>query len=151
MRNLSLLAALASVAIATPAQANDATDISVLEAEWSRAFHASDYVTIERIVAPEFKLLRVEADGETTFTTRAGWIANAHRMTFKEYETKVVDVTSAGDTAVATVEGHWNVTMAGLGSRSERFVLTDTWVKRNGAWQVIFRHSRPLPAGAPAQ
>jgi len=142
MRNMFLLAALASVAIATPAQADDATDISALEAEWSKAFLASDYAAIERIVAPEFKLFGLGPDGKVVFTLRANWMANAQRMTFKEYETKVIDVTSAGDAAVATIEGHWNVSMAGVGELNERFVLTDTWVKRNGAWQVVFRHAQ---------
>ena len=147
MKNLYLLAGLASaasVAFAAPAQANDATDISVLEAKWSKAFLASDYATIERIVAPEFKLFIDKADGEAKFIPRANWMANAQRIAFKEYETKVVDVSRAGNTAVATIEGHWNVSMPGRGSLNERFVLTDTWVKRNGAWQVMFRHSRSL-------
>jgi hypothetical protein len=49
------------------------------------------------------------------------------------FEAKVVDVIVAGNTAVASIEARW---------RRESF-LTDTWVKRNGQWQVIFRHSAP--------
>ncbi len=129
---------------AAPARADDRSDITALEDKWGKAFLTADYATVDQIVAPEFKLLRVESEGAAEFTPRDRWLANAKRMTFNEYETRVIDVSLVGDTAVATVEGRWKVSMAGRGSRDERFVLTDTWVKRDGNWQAMFRHSRPL-------
>jgi len=144
MKALFLTVGLATVVAATPAHADDRADITALEAQWGKAFLASDYATVRRIVAPEFKLLRVESKGSADFTPRDRWLANAQRMTFNEYETKVIDVSVVGKTAVATVEGRWKISMAGRGTRDERFVLTDTWVKRNGSWQAMFRHSRPL-------
>ncbi len=143
MKTLLISVGLAA-ALAAAANADDRSDITALEAEWGRAFLAADYAAVERIVAPEFKLLRVEDEGSAGFTPRERWLTNARGMTFNEYETKVIDVSIVGDTAVATVEGRWKVSMAGRGSRDERFVLTDTWIKRDGSWQAMFRHSRPL-------
>ncbi len=149
MRRILLSIAFALGSLASPAQADDRADIIALEAEWSRAFLAADYASIERIVAPEFQLLRVEANGAVEFTPRDRWLANARRLAFEEYEARVVDVVIADDSAVATIEGRWKISMAGRGSRDERFVLTDALVRRGGAWRVIFRHSRPIePAPA---
>jgi len=130
---------------ASPAWADDASDIRALEQTWGRAFLASDYETVARIVSPNFKLMRAD-DGRAEFTPRAQWLANARRFKFDEYEVKVIDVTVSGQTAVATVQGRWKITVPGRGTRDERFLLSDTLVKRNGRWSVIFRHSSPAPA-----
>ena len=153
MQKLIVAAALSVIAtagIAAPARADDEAEIRALEAGWSEAFLKSDYSAIERIVAPEFVLFGVGDDGELAFIPRDKWMVNAKRITFREYETKVIAVTSAADTAVATIEGRWNVSMGPTASLNERFVLTDTLVRRNGEWQVLFRHSRSLPGSSPA-
>lgn len=134
--------AAACAAVAAPAKADDAADIRRLEAQWGQAFLANDYAAIERIVAPEFKLMRVEA-GRPEFTGRARWLGNSRQLTFQEFEAKVTDVIVAGRTAVATVDGRWKVSR-GHQSRDERFIVSDTWVKRNGRWTAVFRHSSPV-------
>jgi ketosteroid isomerase-like protein len=148
MRGLLIGTALAAAMVAVPARADPASDIAALEAQWSRAFLAGDSAALERIVAPEFTLVRIEA-GEPDFTPRDRWFANARRLRFDRYETRVVGFTAAGDTAVATIEGMWTISR-GNESRTERFVVTDTWVRRGGRWQAIFRHSSPMPPETPA-
>ena len=131
----------------TPASAAalraDSEAIRALEHQWGEAFLRRDYLTIGRIVAPEFKVMRAE-NGRVDFTPRDRWLINAQRLTFHEYEVQVTDVLISGDTAVATVEGRWKVSRADRGTREERFILSDTWVKRDGRWVVIFRHSTPF-------
>jgi len=145
MRASRVALAIAAVLAASPASADDAADIRALEEAWGRAFLANDYNTVARIVAPEFKLMRAE-NGKAEFTSRAQWLANAQRLTFHQYEIKVTDVTVSGRTAVATIEGHWKISRADRGTRDERFLVSDTWTKRNGRWSVVFRHSSPAPA-----
>ena len=89
-------------------------------------------------------------NGRIIATSRAQWFANLASYKFDQFEARVVDVAVDGDTAVATVEGHWKVGMPGRGPREENFILSDTFVKRGGAWQVLFRHSTPSPRASTA-
>lgn len=146
MRSLLILSAV-GLALASPAKADDTSDIIVLEEEWARAFRASNYELLDRIVAPEFTLVRIE-QGEAEFTPRDRWFANARLIRFDRYETRVLNSTVAGDSAVVTVEGSWTI-HRGDQSRTEDFIVTDTWVRRDGHWQVIFRHSSPAPGVLP--
>ena len=147
---LALAATAFASAFAAPARADTAADIAAIEQAWGRAFLDGNRAYIEALVAPEFKLMHAGAPA-ADFTPRAEWLANAGRFIFHEYEVRTVDVVAAGDTAVATVEGRWKVGMQGReGTRDQRFLLSDTFVRRGGQWQVIYRHSTPFPAANPA-
>lgn len=108
-------------------------EIRRLEGEWVIAWNTQDYNFMERILAPQFVLASSGGAQGTTLNNREGWLKNARGMAQMPFQAKVVDVVVVGDTAVATLEARW---------RRKSF-LTDTWVKRNGQWQVIFRHSAP--------
>lgn len=153
MRSMALLG-LAALAFAAPVSADTAADIAAIEQAWAKAFLNGDRAFLEKLVAPEFKLMRAEG-GETQFTTRAAWFANEGRITFHQFDVRTVDVVDAGDTAVATVQGRWKVSMVGRpGTREEDFILSDTFVRRNGDWQVLYRHSTPRtipPASRPQE
>lgn len=155
-RNMLIpLAAVAFAASHAPAIADTSSDIAAIEQRWGEAFLKGDRAFIERLVAPEFVLMRAEG-GKALFTPRADWLANYERFVFHAFEVKTVGVVGAGDTAVATVTGRWKVGLKGReGAREEAFVLSDTFVRRGGAWQVVYRHSSPFPldtakAAAPA-
>ena len=132
-----------SLAAQRPANAEDQAAIAALEADWSRAFLAKDYARIEEIVAPEFKLLGWR-DGELGTTNRQVWMANTRRFDFKVYETTLLDVVVVDDTAVATVAGNWTIGMGDRVRPNSRFLVTDTWVRRDGRWQVILRNAQTL-------
>lgn len=110
-----------------------AAEIRRLEHDWVAAWNARNYNFMEGILAPQFMLASSGGAKGTTFNNREGWLKNARSMPQLPFEAKVIDVIVAGNTAVATLEARW---------RRDSF-LTDTWVKRNGQWQVIFRHSAP--------
>ena len=148
MRNATLLA-FAALTLATPARADTAADIAAIEQRWGEAFLKGDRAYLETLIAPEFKLMRAEG-GRTLFTPRAQWFATLDRYKFEIFEVRTVDVVEAGDTAVATVAGRWRVTLAGRGTRDENFTVSDTFVRRGGAWQVIYRHSTPSPLPHPS-
>ena len=146
------LAALASAAAAqVPPPTGTAAEIAAIEQAWGEAFLNRDKAYLEKLVAPEFKLMNSD-EGGVEFTPRDRWMANFDGFEFHEFEVKTVDVVAAGDTAVATATGRWKISRVGLpGTRDRGFIVTDTFVRRNGAWQVVFRHAdSPAPATAPA-
>ena len=142
MFKTALLVGFAALAWSGAAQADVAADIRTEEAAWEKAFRTGDHRYLRSLLAPEFRLMRAE-NGKVLTTTRAQWFANLNRYTFHEFDAKIVDVAVAGNTAIATVEGHWKVGVPGLGIREESFILSDTWVRRGGKWQVVYRHRTP--------
>ena len=142
MRKTMLVAGFALLAWTAPAAADTAKDIAAIEQRWGEAFLKGDRAFLESLLAPEFKLMRAEG-GNTVFTPRAQWFATLDRYTFHRFDVHTVDVVDAGDTAVATIAGRWKISVAGRGERDEYFIVSDTFVRRNGAWQVLYRHSTP--------
>jgi hypothetical protein len=133
---------------AAPAKLDDAATIRALEEEWERALLAGDDRLLQRILAPEFRLMGATQRGPN-FTPRSEWFANLKNFKFDVFRTDVVDVVIAGNTAIATVEGNWRVKVAGQADRENRFILSDTWVKRGGRWAVVYRHATNLPKDNP--
>ncbi len=156
---LAVAAALATqpAAASPPAALSDATEIIKLEQQWGQAFVARDFDFIERIVAPEYRLVVAAPDGKYGLTPRAAWMKNARLFTHHAFAVETVDVNRAGDTAVASAQGLWTVSFAaGQPPVPIRFFVTDIWVKRNGRWQVIHRYSHrlseaPWPPAPPPQ
>ena len=149
MRTTALAFGAAALACSAAARADTAADIAAIEQAWGQAFLKRDRAFLEKLIAPEFKLMRAER-GETLITPRAQWLAAYERYIFHLFEVRTVDVVDAGDTAVATITGRWKVGMQGReGTREEGFIVSDTFVRRGGAWQVIYRHSTPFPLPQP--
>ena len=143
---MKLLIGLAALGCSAAASADTASDIAKLEQQWGQAFLKGDRAFLENLLAPEFKLMRA-ASNEPDFTPAAQWLANYDRFVFHSFDVRTVDVVESGDTAVATVTGSWKVGLKGReGDREEKFILSDTFVRRNGAWRALYRHSTPLPA-----
>ena len=148
---LMLAAALSWSAAASAAPSAElAAEIRAQEAAWEQAFRTGDTAFLQSLLAPEFRLMRAE-NGRIIATSRAQWFANLTGYKFHEFHARVVDVAADGDTAVATVEGHWKVGIPGRGTREENFILSDTFVKRGGQWQVLYRHSSPSPRAIPTK
>lgn len=121
-------------------------EIRRLEHDWGQAFVRRDFALIERIVAPEFRLAVVSPQGRVFLTYRDEWMRNTRAFEVSAFEAEVVDVTTAGNTAVALVQGLWTVKRRADGPfETIRFAVTDTWLRRNGRWQVIHRYSQRLP------
>lgn len=137
------LAAAAFLATASPAAVPD--EIARLETQWGEAFVKRDFAFIESIVAPEYRLVVAGPDGTFGVTRREPWMTNARAFTHHAFTVETVDVNRAGDTAVASARGVWTVTMRpGTPPRPIRFFVTDTWIRRDGRWQVIHRYSHRL-------
>lgn len=144
-------AALAQPAPAVPAQPSAAAEIARLEQQWGEAFVARDFAFIERIVAPEYRLVVAAPDGDYGLTPRSDWMRNARQFTHHAFRVETVDVNLAGETAVASARGVWTVSFApGQPATAIPFFVTDTWVRRDGRWQVIHRYSHRLDSEPPA-
>jgi ketosteroid isomerase-like protein len=140
----------AAVAAASPISPDPTVaEITRLEQQWGEAFVKRDFDFIERIVAPEYQLAGANADGSFKITERAEWMKNSRAFTHHAFAVETVDVNHAGDTVVASAQGLWTVAMRPEEpARQLRFFVTDTWVRRNGQWQVIQRYSHRLPGAA---
>jgi hypothetical protein len=76
---------------------------------------------------------------------------NTRAFEIQAFTAEVVDIATAGDTAVALLKGQWTVKRRlDRPAQTLPFVVTDTWVRRNGRWQVISRYSHRLSATPPA-
>jgi len=120
--------------------------ITALEKQWGEAFVKHDFDFIERIVAPEYRLILALPDGTPSITPRDDWMKNARMFKYEEFVVETVDVNRVGDTAVASVQvRNWGSLRPGELAKPRRSLVTDTWVRRNGQWQVIHRYSHRLP------
>lgn len=112
-----------------------------LSRRWMDAWRRRDTALLGEILAPEFTLM---SSLSTEPMSRADWLRYAlgdYVCEWFEYDR--CDVKDAGDAAVVT---SWYRQKASVGGadRSGQFLLTDVWVRRDGKWQVIARHSSHL-------
>ncbi|QNN65432.1 nuclear transport factor 2 family protein [Sphingomonas rhizophila] len=106
-------------------------EIRRLEEGWTTAFNNRDTRFMKDVMAPEYVLFSAGEPQGRNVTNRDAWMRVWLRQDSLPYEAKVLGVVVVGDTAVATLEARW---------RRESY-LTDTWARRQGRWQLIFRHS----------
>ena len=118
-----------------------AEEIGALEQRFADAILAKDLDTLKVILAPEFRLVGVRSTG-TSDMPREAWFAGLGRMTFSHFEPTVSSVEVFGDMALATVEGSWTLQFDGR-QIAENFYVTDVWVRRDGDWRIVRRHSSP--------
>ena len=110
-----------------------AAEVRRLEESWTTAFNNRDTAFMDQVMAPEYALLSSGRMTGANITRREDWMRVWLGPKRVPYEAKIIDVVVAGDTAVATLEARW----------TRDSYLTDTWARRNGRWQLMFRHSVP--------
>lgn len=113
-----------------------------LQHRWMQAWQDRDRRVLEQILAPEFTLTSARTD---RLMPRDAWLEAAMTRTVNEsfrYDDFRIDIFT--DAAVvksrltqrATVDGQdWSGT----------FQITDVWIRRDGRWQVVARHSSTPP------
>jgi hypothetical protein len=66
----------------------------------------------------------------------------------ESYNAQVTRVRVYGDAAVASLDGAWKVDFNGR-PVDDHFFLTDAWVRQDGIWRAVLRHSsRYQPASS---
>ena len=121
---------------------DDRAQLAELEEGWMRAMQVRDEEELERLVAQGFRFTALHLAPEPM--SREQWMGAAlggYRILSFAYESMDIDV--FGDTAVIHARYSQMATYDGV-NLSNAFRLTDIWARRDGAWQVVARHSSVL-------
>jgi len=118
-------------------------ELGQLEDRWAKAVEAHDSTFLARIVAPDF---HGTGDSAKTFD-RASLLRDAVDTTVQMRnlgdQDRQIRIYGGGTVGVVTANPSW--TLEGgqrPGQYSGRY--TETWVKRNGQWQVVAGHYTTL-------
>jgi len=120
-------------------------DVKLLEREWRDALLAKDEDALRRLIHPLYKLVGIRSTGSVAVNLEQ-WIAALRRMDIAALEVRVTDCVALDNVIVATVDAQWKVRYLGQ-PIDERVLLTDVWVREDGRWRVLRRHSSPVPSG----
>jgi hypothetical protein len=120
-------------------------DIRDLERQWRDALFAKDEARLRQLIHPQFKLVGIRSTG-TVGVSLEDWLIALQKMDLISLEVRVMDSVGLDQTIVATVDAQWKLRFMGH-AIDERVLLTDVWVKTEDGWQVVRRHSSPVPAG----
>jgi len=125
--------------------AADAADVREFERQWRDALFAKDESKLRQLIHPQFKLVGIRSTG-TVAVGLEDWLLALQKMDLISLEVRVMDAVQIDQTIVATVDAQWKLRFMGH-AIDERVLLTDVWVKSDEGWQVVRRHSSPVPAG----
>ena len=124
----------------------DCQVIEALEREWRDALCRKDMEKLRSLIHPDFVLIGTRSSGPFTMG-REEWLDAIQRREVESIEVEVSDATVQDQVMIGTVQARWRLKYLGR-IIEDCVVLTDVWVKDDGRWQAIRRHSTPAPAGA---
>lgn len=117
--------------------------IDSLERDWRDALCAKDIDRLRSLIHPNFTLIGTRSTGPFTMS-REEWLEGIQRRELISIELTVRNAVVFEQVIVGTVEAKWVVSY--LGRPIEDWVLlSDIWVQEDSRWQVVRRHSSPLP------
>lgn len=120
--------------------------IAGLERDWRDALCNKDMERLHSLVHKDFILIGTRSTGPFMMN-RDQWIDAIQRRDVEAIELDVQDATVLDNLMIATVQARWRLKYLGR-IIEDCVVLTDVWVKDDGRWQAIRRHSTPAPPGA---
>ena len=114
-------------------------DIRAAENAWRIAVTGGDTVELGRITAPGFTM--VGSTGPASTVTRANLMKQISQGEVQADSSSISDLTvnGTGDSATADLTFYWRVSRMGKAPKGETMKVTDTWVKRDGRWQLVAR------------
>ena len=117
------------------------------EGQWAASSASGDTTALQRFLADDF--LGVDPDG--SMYNKEGAISETKTgpKTFVSNHTNEVNVRFYGDTAVAQGSESWE-RRSGQ-PRYGRYVWTDTWVRRDGNWQIVAAEDVEVAEKAPTK
>ena len=77
---------------------------------------------------------------------REDWLDAIQRRDVDDIELEVRDATILDNVMVGTVQARWRVKYLNR-VIDDCVLLTDVWVRDEGRWRALRRHSTPAPAG----
>lgn len=121
--------------------------IGSLEREWRDALCAKDMDRLRSLVHPKFTLIGTRPSGPFTMS-RDEWLDAIQKRELLGIEIDIRQAAVFDSVMVGTVEARWRVSYLGR-AIEDCVLLTDVWVQEDGRWQVVRRHSSPMPAAGP--
>jgi ketosteroid isomerase-like protein len=117
--------------------------ITECERQWAESVATGDTSTIERILADDF--VGVDPKGNLYEKTKMFTETREAPKYFVSNHLNEVKIRFYGNTAVAQGNETWERRSGERG----RFVWTDTWLKRNGKWQIVAAEDLIAPEQPP--
>lgn len=111
-------------------------EIRAASAAWADAIQRRDVKACDAILGAEYALM---APGIGVMP-RAKWLASLPEYTVHSYRFDDIEIQVHGETAVMRSRYTQSATVFGV-DRSGEMLVTDVWVKRDGRWQVVARHT----------
>lgn len=117
-------------------------DIRAAENAWRIGLTGGDTVELGRITAPGFTM--VGNTGPASTVTRASLMKQISQGEVQADSSSVSDLTvnGSGDSATADLTFFWRVSRMGKAAKAETMKVTDTWVRRDGRWQLASRKEK---------
>jgi ketosteroid isomerase-like protein len=113
-----------------------------MERDWGQAQIKKDFATVEKILATDW--VGIDYDGQIVPRAKALGDMKSGSSTLQSEEISEMKVRVFGNTAVVTGKDTEKSTDRGKDS-SGKYVWTDVFVLRNGAWQVVASQSTKAP------
>ena len=111
--------------------------------EWMHAITTRDRAALEAFLAPEFRLTSVRSD---QWIGRDEWLElSMNAVEMESFTVEAMEVAMLGEAAVVWSRVSQRARVGG-DDWSDRFMLTDVWVRRVDRWQVVARHASHPPA-----
>jgi ketosteroid isomerase-like protein len=122
--------------------------IMTLEREWAAAIQRQDAAALDRLIADDF-FITSEVSGGQIFDKRLYIQDCLHPVKVGSCSYDRLMVRIYGDTAIANVLFRFRVWID-ASELSGTLNVTGVWIKKEDVWQVVARHSSPLPdSGSP--
>ena len=117
-------------------------DIRAAENAWRIGVTGGDTVELGRITASEFTM--VGSTGPASTVTRAALMKQISQGEVQADSSSISDLTvnGSGDSATADLTFFWRVSRMGKPPKAETLKVTDSWVKRDGRWQLASRKEK---------
>jgi hypothetical protein len=118
------------------------SDITAAENSWRIAVTGGDTVELGRITAPGFTM--VGSTGPASTVTRANLMKQVNQGMLQADSSSISNLTvnGSGDSATAELTFFWHVSRNGKPAKAETMQVTDSWVKKDGRWQLASRKSK---------
>ncbi len=137
------LLALLSPNLANAQEEKTKKELEKLSWDWMNAWKAKDTVALDKILAPDYRLLAI-INGEFATINRQKWLATVPFYTPTSFRYYDFDIRIYGNTAVVQSMVEQEATLNGK-DRSGTFQVTDVWVKNKAQWQVVHRQTNIKP------
>lgn len=112
--------------------------LTKLSQDWMTAAMNRDEATLNKIVAPEFKLGGTDFDNPSI--PRDMWMKyTMESLTIDSVNYLKMKVDIIGDVAIVQSVFFWSVSFMGAPPKVDTVNLVDTWINRKKGWQVVSR------------